>query len=781
MAVASTTRRLHVRVAGTVQGVGYRPFVFRLAAELGLAGWVRNDERGVEVEVEGDRRALSEFVERLSADAPPLASVASLATELQAVRGEDSFEIALSTGARREADTQIAPDAATCSDCLAELGDPGDRRFRYPFINCTNCGPRFSIVRGVPYDRPSTTMAGFEMCAACRAEYENPRDRRFHAQPNACPQCGPRARLIGLGASDAAAGVESGEAGAGGADPVTLAARLLAQGAVVAVKGIGGYHLAVRADSEEAVARLRARKRREHRPFALMVGDLAGAGRLALVGEQRARLLESAARPIVLMDRREDAPVAVAVAPAARELGVMLAYTPLHHVLLADARELGVEALVMTSGNSSDEPIAYEDADALERLSGIADAFLLHDRPIHMRTDDSVIRVVRVGRRERPAPLRRSRGYVPSGLPLALQAVRPLLACGAELKSTFCLARGGDAWVGHHIGDLGNWETLCSFREGVAHFEALFALRPEVVAHDLHPDYLSTSYALEREDVELLGVQHHHAHLAAVLAEHGECGPAVAAIYDGTGYGGDGTVWGGELLLGGLEDFERVGHLRAVPLPGGDRAVREPWRMACVWLAQSSGERLPAIPPALAGQVEPERWAAVAEIAAEGVASPPTSSVGRLCDAVAAICGVRAEAAYEGQAAIELEALADPHERQGYAIAYEHGELDPRAAIADACADLGAGIPVTTVSARFHNGLAEATARACALLAREAGVSLVVLGGGVFQNRLLLEGAAARVDSAGLRVLTPERLPANDGAISYGQAAITAGTLQLQR
>jgi hydrogenase maturation protein HypF len=756
-----------------VQGVGFRPFVFRLAAELGLRGWVRNDERGVELEVEGEHAAVEAFLTRLSSEAPPLARVERVRLEPRPSRRELGFHIVPSVGdrVRAESDALVAPDSATCPDCVAELLDPDDRRFRYPFVNCTNCGPRFTIVRGVPYDRSRTTMAGFEMCAVCRAEYEDPRDRRFHAQPNACPECGPRARLLGASnvAPDAIAGVSNVFP-----DAIAGAARLLADGAIVAVKGLGGFHLAARADDEAAVRTLRARKRREERPFALMVADLETACRFACVADEEQALLEGPARPIVLAPRRTEAPAAHGVAPGASELGLMLPYTPLHHLLLADLSAARVAALVMTSGNVSDEPIAYEDEDALSRLAPIADAFLLHDRPIHMRTDDSVARVVRSGGGRRVLCLRRARGHVPDSVRLPVAAARPLLACGAELKSTFCVARGERAWVGHHIGDLRNWETLRSFREGIAHFEELFAVTPELLVHDLHPDYLSTAYAMEREDVELLGVQHHHAHLAAVLAEHGETGPAVGAIYDGAGYGMDGAAWGGELLLGGLEGCERVGHLRPVGLPGGDRAVREPWRMACAWLAEASGDPAPPIPRSLDGRVDPERWEAVARIARAGVAAPVTTSVGRLCDAVAALCGLRCDVTYEGQAAIELEALADPTERGAYAMPCEQGLLDPRPTIAAVMSDLTAGVATATISARFHGALAAATVLGCMEVAEAAGLSLVVLAGGVFQNRLLLERVAAGLDGGGLRVLAPERLPPNDGAISFGQAAIAA-------
>ncbi|HEY4897286.1 MAG TPA: carbamoyltransferase HypF [Solirubrobacteraceae bacterium] len=772
MSASDLSVRVAVRVQGTVQGVGFRPYVHRLAGELELAGWVRNDERGVELEVEGPSAAVEAFLARLEPEAPPLAQVESLRSEARTALGERGFAIAASAR-RGEADAPVAADAATCADCLAELFDPRDRRHRYPFLNCTNCGPRFTIVTGVPYDRPWTTMAAFGMCPACVAEFEDPGDRRFHAQPNACPVCGPQARLIDAGGRELAPPQPAGSAAAP-ADPLAAGARLLADGAIVAIKGLGGYHLAVRADDEEAVAELRSRKHREERPFALMVADLEAASRLLNAGERERDLLRSPGAPIVLAERRPDARVARALAPGAPELGVMLAYTPLHHLLMSDAALLGVEALVMTSGNLTDEPIAFGDADALKRLATVADAFLVHDRPIHMRTDDSIVRVVDAAGGHRTQMVRRSRGYVPDSMRLSPAPERALLACGAQLKSTFCLARGSRAWVGPHIGDLGSWETLRSFREGIAHFEELFAVSPELVVHDLHPDYLSTAYAQGRDGVELVGVQHHHAHLAAVLAEHGETGPAVGAIYDGTGYGLDGTIWGGELLVGGLRGFRRAGHLRPVRMPGGERAVTEPWRMACAWLAESAGGAVPELPAALAGAVEEHRWAAVGRLASDAALAPVTTSMGRLCDAVAALSGVRGEVSYEGQAAIELEAAADRTERGGYEILWEDGVLDPRPAIGALCADVAAGLSTGVISARFHRGLAAATVRACAELAAEEGTGQVVLAGGVFQNRILLESVSNGLLEAGLSVLVPERLPPNDGAISFGQAAVAA-------
>ncbi len=750
--------RVRARVEGVVQGVGFRPFVHRLAHEHTLAGWVRNDRRGVLLEIEGEQGALQRFLERLADEAPPLAAIERLSTEPLAAMGERGFQILASAGAGAPG-TLVAPDVAPCPQCLAELFDCRDRRHRYPFINCTHCGPRFTIIRGVPYDRALTTMAAFTMCAACRGEYEDPVNRRFHAQPNACPVCGPTARLIDTAGATVACG-----------DPVAAAAAALAAGRIVAVKGVGGYHLACRADEQRAVAALRARKRREEKPFALMAGDLNALGELVELSPAERELLAGRERPIVLARRLPGAPVAGAVAPGSADLGVMLPSTPLHHLLLADAGT----ALVMSSGNLAEEPIAHEDEDALRRLGAIADLLLVHDRPIEARADDSVVRAVS-GAPPRALMLRRARGYAPGSIALPLTAP-PLLACGAELKNTFCVARGSRAWVAQHIGDLRNWETLRCFRAGIAHFEALFDVAPVVVAHDLHPDYMSTRYALGRDGVRLLGVQHHHAHLAAVLAEHGELGPALGVIYDGSGLGADGTVWGGELLAGDLRSARRVGHLLSVALPGGDAAVREPWRMACAWLLAAYEGEVPC-PPQIGARVSGERWEQVASLARSGVASPPTTSVGRLFDAVAALCGIRMSVSEEGRAAVELEGLAAPGERAAYPLGILEGEvvvLDARETVRAVLEDLGAGVSPALISARFHNGLAQATARAVALLAEREDLTTAVLAGGVFQNRLLLERCAAALAHAGLRVLTARRLPPNDGAISYGQAAVAA-------
>jgi hydrogenase maturation protein HypF len=752
--------RASVRVEGVVQGVGFRPFVYSLAIRLKLAGWVGNDVDGVFAEVEGAAACVEQFLGLLETQAPPLARVDRVTAAAMTPTGATGFEIVASdhTGRRR---ALVSADSATCDDCLAELADPADRRFGYPFINCTNCGPRFTIVTGVPYDRPLTTMAPFTMCAECEAEYRNPADRRFHAQPVCCPACGPRLRLLDRQQNEKAG------------NPLTEAARLLADGHVVAVKGLGGYHLAVDAASEAAASALRARKHREDKPFALMVADLAAARELCEVDETGESLLASARRPVVLLGRRPGAPVAGAVAPGNRQLGIMLPYTPLHHLLLA---EIG-RPIVLTSGNVSDEPIAYTDEDALARLAGIADAFLTHDRAIHIRTDDSVVRPLR----GRETLLRRSRGYAPEPLGLAARLPRPVLACGAELKNTFCLAVGNRAFVSHHIGDLENFETLRSFTDGIAHFRRLFDTEPEVVAYDLHPDYLSTKYALDLDGVDLAGVQHHHAHIASCLADNGEEGPVIGVAFDGTGFGTDGTIWGGEFLLADLAGFERAGHLEPVPMPGGAAAIRQPWRMAAAYLDAAYAGEAPAALEVVGRNAG--RWRDVVAMARRGINAPPTSSAGRLFDAVAALLGVQDTINYEGQAAIELEQRADPAERGVYRASVgpgapgpggEAGPLRVRGAdlVRAAAEDLLAGAAPPVVAARFHRGVAAAIAEVCAALRERSGLGTVALSGGVFQNLLLVGQVVDLLEESGFRVLTHARVPPNDGGISLGQAAV---------
>ncbi|HEY2221916.1 carbamoyltransferase HypF [Actinomycetospora sp.] len=743
--------RLRVQVSGIVQGVGFRPFVHALATAHGLGGFVGNDDTGVVAEVEGRVEGIDAFLDALRRRPPALAVVESVTTAALAPRGERAFVIGASAVTwHREA--LVSADTATCEDCLAEMADPADRRYRYPFVNCTHCGPRFTIVRDVPYDRATTTMAGFAMCAACAVEYHDPADRRFHAQPTCCPACGPTLRLRGpddLGGDAALRG----------------AAALLGGGAVLAVKGLGGYHLAARADDESAVARLRAGKHREEKAFAVMVGDVAAAGVLVVVDDAAAGVLASRRRPITLLRRRPEARVARSVAPGNRDLGVMLPYTPLHHLLAA---ELGVP-FVLTSGNLSDEPIAVDDDDALARLGPLADGFLTHDRPIHVRTEDSVVRM----HRGAELPVRRARGYAPEPVPLGFAAPRPVLGLGAEVKSTVCLVRGRRAFLSPHLGDLTNPEALRSFRHMTGHLARLFAVEPAVLAHDLHPEYLSTKEALARADeddgVELVGVQHHHAHVASCLAEHGRTpddGPVLGVAFDGTGLGTDGTIWGGELLLADLAGFERVGHLACVPLPGGPAAIREPWRMVAA--------HLPDEPGLAVRERHAERWDAVVSLARRGTGSPPTSSVGRLFDAVAALLGVRDTVTYEGQAAIELEQRVDVSEVGGYPMGLTDGVLSGTDLVRAAAEDLRAGVDVGRIAARFHRGLADATVLAVVAAAGERGVGTAALSGGVFVNEVLLERVRTGLEGAGLEVLVPSRVPCNDGGISLGQVAVAA-------
>jgi hydrogenase maturation protein HypF len=786
--------RVRIRVAGIVQGVGFRPFVHGLAQGLGLSGFVGNDESGVLIEVEGDLEAVRKLLAELSDDPPPLAVVESVVSESVQVTGDSGFTIITSRSEGHRV-ALISPDTATCEDCLEEMRDPADRRYRYPFVNCTHCGPRFTIVTGVPYDRAATTMAGFPMCPACALEYHDPADRRFHAQPTCCPECGPSMRLLDAqghpdrdrypsgNTTDATTGTTQ--------DAIVQAACALRAGAVLAVKGLGGFHLAAVATGsvgEQAVADLRGRKHREDKPFALLVPDIAAARELVELGPSSGpaeALLSSRRRPIVLLRRRYDTSydhnktigsttLATQVAPGNASLGVMLPYTPLHHLLV----ELVGAPIVLTSGNVSDEPIVFRDEEAIERLHGIADGFLTHDRPIHIRTDDSVYRVVsRAGSRAHVVPIRRSRGYAPEPLTLTWPATRPILGCGAELKSTFCLARGQHAFLSHHIGDLENFETLRSYTTGIEHFRELFDVRPELLVHDLHPEYLSTKYAHDQaheHGVELLGVQHHHAHLASCLADNGVTGPVIGIACDGLGYGCDEQLWGGEVMEVSLAHFTRLAHLEPVALPGGAAAVREPWRMAASYLRACG---LPP-PPGLAER-QGARWGRLASVLEAGVNSPPTTSTGRLFDAVAALIGIRDRVSYEGQAAIELEQLAwraprtcrdDPAE--GHPARIDGSLLRGTDLVRGVVADLASGLATAVIAARFHTGLIGLLAGAATAARARTGLDTVALSGGVFQNGLLLTGLCQRLGALGVEVLTHSRVPPNDAGISLGQVAV---------
>ena len=745
---------MRIRVDGIVQGVGFRPFVFGLARGLGLGGSIVNDLQGVEIEVEGSVANVAEFRARLVSDTPPLALIQNVVCEPIPIANRSVFEI-LASHAEGERDVLISPDIATCDDCLREIFDPLDRRYRYPFTNCTNCGPRFTVVRGVPYDRSLTTMAEFPMCADCTREYHDPSDRRFHAEPVCCPACGPSVRLLD----------EDGIAQAG--DPIRKAAELLRSGKIVAVKGLGGYHLAALASNENAVKLLRSRKHREDKPFAVMAPNLESARELATIDELEQRALTSPRRPVVLLNRKPGSDLAYSVAPSNRYIGVMLPYTPLHHLLCESVKA----PIVFTSGNVSDEPIAYADDDATKRLSPIADYFLIHNRLIHIRTDDSVVRVSR----GREVPQRRSRGYAPQPIDLPFEARRQILACGAELKNTFCVAKRRHAFVSHHIGDLENFETLRSFREGIDHFRRLFGIDPEVVAFDLHPEYLSTKYALELKGAEFVGVQHHHAHIAACLADNGEQGPAIGVAFDGLGFGLDRTIWGGEFLIADLAKFERVGHLEAVPMPGGTAAIKQPWRMAASYLRNAYGENLPERLDV--AERNANQWRQITALIKSRVNSPLTSSAGRLFDAVAAILSVRDAINYEGQAAIELEQLAAVGEDDAYEVSVPAAipfEIRGAAVVRSVVNDLRAGTSVDVVAARFHNSIATMIVKACTAIRTARGLALVALSGGVFQNQLLQRRTLRSLEQTGFRVLTHRQVPTNDAGISFGQVAIAA-------
>jgi len=727
---------------------------------------VRNDAEGVHIEAEGSLEELELFLQDIREKAPPLAVVEAVAWRPLAVRKETEFRIEESReGIRHRA--LVSPDVATCEECLAELLDPTDRRYRYPFTNCTNCGPRFTITRSVPYDRAMTTMAHFDMCPECQREYEDPSDRRFHAQPNACPVCGPRVWILDRFGHELRAKPE---------DPILRAARMLRGRAIVAIKGLGGYHLACDPFDARAVRTLRGRKVRQDKPFALMARDIEQVRELCRVGPEEERLLTSAARPIVLLERLTSCGVAGEVAPRQNTLGVMLAYTPLHHLLLHDTDI----PLVMTSGNNSDEPIAYRDEEAFEQLGEIADYFLVHDRPIHMRCDDSVLRVVG----EKTYPVRRSRGYAPAPLRVAESFGRHTLACGGELKNTFCVAKERHAFLSHHIGDMENYETLRSFREGVEHYCRLFDVQPELVACDLHPEYLSTKYARELEEAGLpaVGVQHHHAHIASCLAdnERPDDERVIGVALDGTGYGTDGAVWGGEFLEGSVrEGFVRRAHLEYAPMPGGTAAIREPWRMALAQLISLYGEEETLqLPLALVRQAGERNVRLIARLVQHGLNTPPTSSAGRLFDAVAALVGVPGSrrTTYEGQAAVELELAANgpasrvypfrlPPEGDGWVV-------ETRGIVTGVVEDLLAGREVGEISSRFHRTVAEMVVAGCEEIRESGGVSFVALSGGTFQNLLLMEQVVELLARKGFAVYRHRRVPANDGGLALGQAVL---------
>jgi hydrogenase maturation protein HypF len=751
--------RKEIRVSGIVQGVGFRPYVYRLATDRNLEGSISNTVSGVTIEVQGPLELVEEFVSRLPEEAPALAQITGVTVREVPCRPDRQFEI-LPSRAGARADTLISPDVAVCADCLRELFDPAGRRYLYPFINCTNCGPRFSIVRGIPYDRARTSMAVFPMCRECRAEYEDPRNRRFHAQPNACWKCGPRMEIW----SARGRALDS-------RDPIAAAADLLRAGQIVAMKGLGGFHLAVDAANGGAVERLRRRKRRFEKPLAVMIPDLQAAARFCRIDAQSERLLGGWQRPVVLLPKKQTAAVAAAVAPGQGDLGMFLPYTPMHHLLFAAGK---FAALVMTSGNLSEEPIAIDNGEAVERLGGIADAFLVHNRDILRRCDDSVARVS-AGRARQ---IRRSRGYVPA--PVALREKMPvILAVGGELKNTVCLTRGREAFLSQHIGDLENPAAFDFFREAIEHLSRILEVRPAVIAHDLHPEYLSTKWAVAQQGARLVGIQHHHAHVAACMAENHLDGRVIGLALDGTGYGMDGRIWGGEALIAQYGGFERAGQFAYVALPGGAAAIREPWRMALSYLHDTFGEGALGLDIPFTRKIDRRKSELVVTMIARQINSPLTSSCGRLFDAAAALIGIRHSVSYEAQAAVELEMSARSSSAAG-AYPFELCRQDGRwqigshplmEAIVD---DLKRGVPAETIARRFHNGLVETMALLAQRLREETSLNRVCLSGGTFQNELLLEGLHGKLQSAGFEVFAHSQVPAGDGGLSLGQAVIAA-------
>ncbi len=751
-----------LQVHGIVQGVGFRPFVYRLAQKAEVAGTVSNTSSGVNIHVEGPQGRIDTFRSGLNHSSPPLAHITDIEETPAAPCGLEDFRILPSRGDTRSA-TFISPDVSVCEACLEEMRNSADRRFRYPFINCTHCGPRYTLIEQIPYDRPNTAMKIFTMCPRCQSEYDDPASRRFHAQPNACPDCGPRVSLL------------DGQGRPVPGDPVQRTISLLEQGALVAIKGLGGFHLAVDAQNDGAVKTLRQRKQRPHKPLALMSPSLAAVARYARVSAREAALLTGRQRPIVLLEKHTEFPLSDEVAPGNRYIGVMLPYTPLHHLLL----ESTFTALVMTSGNRTGEPLCIDNEAALSALGGIADYFLMHDRPIYQRNDDSLVQVTDTG----PHFIRRARGYVP--MPIALtRPLPPTLACGAELKSTVCLARDETAFVSQHIGDLEAAATLDFFESTIAHLKKVTGIDPQLLVHDLHPDYLSSRYALAVPGIQRIGVQHHHAHVVSCMAEQGIDGPVIGLALDGTGLGPDGTLWGGEALIAERARFTRAAHLAPVPMPGGEAAIREPWRMAVSYLHHGFGEALFSLENLpLFRKIDRQRCRWVLELISKGINAPLTSSAGRLFDGVAALCGLIYRISFEGQAAMILEAMAGddagdtktPYEwasvRQG-----DEREIQIAPLIRQVAMDLATGVRPEEVSRRFHGTLIRMWGDLCVDLRRETGLDHVVMSGGVFQNRCLAAGLSAYLTRLGFRVHTHGKVPANDGGLSLGQAVI-AGAL----
>jgi hydrogenase maturation protein HypF len=749
-------KRIRCTVKGIVQGVGFRPFVYKLARAHNLTGFVINTSQGVSIEVQGKDKSLDDFFNTLKDNPPPLALISSV--ELQDIPLQEDliFEIRKSR-ASDERITLISPDICVCDDCLKEMRDSGDRRYRYPFINCTNCGPRYTIIMDIPYDRAMTTMKKFTMCQACQREYDDPSNRRFHAQPNACWDCGPRLSLCDGNGKE----IQSN-------DPIIDTIELLKRGFIVAIKGLGGFHLAVDATNDKAVLSLRKRKHREEKPFAIMVKDVPSALKLAYISNKERESLTSPRRPIVLLRKRRFHGLSPHVAPKNRYFGIMLPYTPVHYLLM----EGGFRALVMTSGNISEEPINIDNKDAFRNLKGIADYFLVHNRDIYLRSDDSIVRVIDNTERQ----IRRSRGYVPVPIFLHQSITRmpSVLALGAELKNTICLTKENRAFLSQHVGDMENLETFNFFTLTIEHLMRILEIEPAVLAHDLHPDYLSTIYAKEQDEYPTVPVQHHHAHLVSCLAENRIMGPAIGITLDGTGYGLDGNIWGGEVLVGDLVSFERVGHLDNIPLPGGDTAIKFPWRMGLSYLFMTYGEGSFDLDIEFINRLNKNQAMIVLKMIKSRINTPMTSSLGRLFDAVSSILGIRDQVRYEGQAAMELEMCQDMKEKgsYGWSINKVDGKfvINTRVLIDEIVKEIKKGTSRGKISRRFHNTVVGMFTEVCIKVRDARGINEVALSGGAFQNKTLLEGFKMELQSKGFEVYTHSLVPANDGGISLGQA-----------
>jgi len=777
-------------ITGIVQGVGFRPFIFNLANKLDIAGWVKNTSAGVEIIAEAPLEKITKFTENIISDLPPLARIDHMEVKYQSIVGFQDFKI-LDSEAIPGSFQPLSPDVSVCQDCLNELDDSLDRRYRYPFINCTNCGPRFTIIKDLPYDRQYTTMASYPMCHQCLQEYSDPTNRRFHAQPIACPTCGPKVWLEDYDGNkvffeDSA---------------ILETQKLLLSGKILAVKGLGGFHLACNAFDEQAVKKLRDRKLRIDKPFAVMMTDIFEVRRHCKVNKHEEEILASREKPIVILERKKSSELGSSISPGQNSIGVMLPYTPLHHLLFTnkirnESSKRIITALIMTSGNISEEPIAYTNLNARQQLQKLADYYLMHDRPIHIRTDDSVLRIVNLPddnhylqKEKQIYPIRRSRGYSPFPVRLPWET-QPLLACGAELKNTFCVGRGNYAFLSHHIGDLQNYETYSSFESGISHFEKIFKIAPSLIIHDLHPDYLSTRYALERatsENIQSLGVQHHHAHIASCMVENNLPldETVIGLAFDGTGFGGDGKIWGGEILLCSYNRYHRFSHLKYIPLLGGNRAIQEPWRIAFSWLKESGIDPFILFNNLSQKDKYPETQIAIEHQYKSLINSPLTSSMGRLFDAVAALLNIRSEVNYEGQAAIELEAIMDRYEKSEYPffihenISNEALIIDPTPMFQTILNDINLGICKEIMASRFQNTISRICIDICRRIYEEYGYKKVILSGGVWQNMKLLYKTIDLLEEEKFQVFYHHQVPTNDGGIALGQVAVASSGLQI--